>query len=215
MSLIVPTIMAQTTEQLADATNKLRSFTKRVHIALADGQFAPTNLMGPDQLSWPSDWQVDVHMMYKRPSEQLAQIAGLRPAMVVLHAEADEDILPHLNYLRDQGIRAGVALLKTTVPSKVEELIQAADHVMIFSGDLGKFGGTASLMQLEKVRLIRKIKAGVEIGWDGGVVPENAYSLVQGGVDVLNVGGAIQKAGDPQAVFKQLQQEISKTGVLG
>ncbi len=214
MSLIVPTIMAQTPEQLADATNKLRSFTKRVHIDLADGQFAPTNLISPDQLSWPSDWQVDVHMMYKRPSEQLAQIAGLRPAMVVLHAEADEDILPHLNYLRDQGIRAGVALLKTTVPSKVEELIQAADHVMIFSGDLGKFGGTASLMQLEKVRLIRKIKAGVEIGWDGGVSVENAYTLAHGGVDILNVGGAIANAESPVDAYNGLVKEINKNGVI-
>lgn len=214
MSLIVPTIMAQTPEQLADATNKLRSFTKRVHIDLADGQFAPTNLIGPDQLSWPSDWQVDVHMMYKRPSEQLAQIAGLRPAMVVLHAEADEDILPHLNYLRDQGIRAGVALLKTTVPSKVEKLIQAADYVMIFSGDLGKFGGTASLMQLEKVRLIRKIKAGVEIGWDGGVSVENAYTLAHGGVDILNVGGAIANAESPVDAYNGLVKEINKNGVI-
>ena len=101
------------------------------------------------------------------------------------------------------------------MPRTVEQLIKAAEHVLIFSGELGRFGGTASLMQLEKIRLVKAINPNVEIGWDGGVVPENAYSLVQGGVDVLNVGGAIQKAGDPQAVFKQLQQEISKTGVLG
>ena len=44
---------------------------------------------------------------------------------------------------------------------------------------------------------------------------DNAYSLVQGGVDVLNVGGAIQKSSDPHAMFTKLQQEITKTGVLG
>ena len=55
----------------------------------------------------------------------------------------------------------------------------------------------------------------VEIGWDGGVMVDNAYSLVQGGVNVLNVGGTIQKATDPPAMFAKLQQEISKTGVLG
>jgi ribulose-phosphate 3-epimerase len=75
-------------------------------------------------------------------------------------------------------------------------------------------GGTASLMQLEKIRLIKAINPNVEIGWDGGVMADNAYSLVQGGVDVLNVGSAIQKAGDPQAAFAKLQQEIAKTGVI-
>ena len=56
---------------------------------------------------------------------------------------------------------------------------------MIFSGELGRFGGTASLMQLEKIRLIKAINPSVEIGWDGGVAVDNAYSLVQGGVNVL------------------------------
>ena len=79
---------------------------------------------------------------------------------------------------------------------------------------LGRMGGTASLMQLEKIRLIKAINPNVEIGWDGGVMADNAYSLVQGGVDVLNVGSAIQKAGDPQAAFAKLQQEIAKTGVI-
>lgn len=71
------------------------------------------------------------------------------------------------------------------------------------------------MMQLEKIRLVKSINSNVEIGWDGGVMSENAYSLVQGGVDVLNVGGAIQKATNPKEVFNKLQQEISRTGVLG
>ena len=69
-------------------------------------------------------------------------------------------------------------------------------------------------MQLEKIRLIKAINPNVEIGWDGGVTVDNAYSLVQGGVDVLAVGGAIHKASDPHASFSRLQQEIAKTGVL-
>jgi pentose-5-phosphate-3-epimerase len=85
---------------------------------------------------------------------------------------------------------------------------------MIFSGDLGKQGGTASLMQLEKVRLIRAIRQDVEIGWDGGVNIENAYSLAQGGVDVLNVGSTIANAPDPKSVYATLVSEINKHGVI-
>ena len=100
------------------------------------------------------------------------------------------------------------------MPSTVEDAIKEADHVMIFSGDLGKFGGTASLMQLEKVRLVKKIKPEVEIGWDGGVSLENAYTLAQGGVDVLNVGGAIAKAASPVDAYNGLVREINKNGVI-
>ena len=35
----------------------------------------------------------------------------------------------------------------------VKDLIEKSDHVLIFSGDLGHYGGKASLMQLEKIRL--------------------------------------------------------------
>ena len=134
---------------------------------------------------------------------------------IVAGAEAQADVLSALNAIKQADIRAGLALLRPTVPRTVEELIKAAEHVLIFSGELGRFGGTASLMQLEKIRLVKTINPNIEIGWDGGVTVDNAYSLVQGGVDILNVGGAIQKASDPKSVFARLQQEISKTGVLG
>lgn len=134
--------------------------------------------------------------------------------MIIIHAEATGDVKTALMQIRQAGIMAGLALLKPTVPRTVEELIKIADHVMIFSGELGRFGGTASLMQLEKIRLIKAINPNVEIGWDGGVAVDNAYSLVQGGVNVLNVGGVIQKSSDPRAIFSRLQQEINKTSVL-
>jgi ribulose-phosphate 3-epimerase len=132
-----------------------------------------------------------------------------------VHAEAKSDVVATLRQIKQAGIRAGLALLKSTVPRTVEEMIKEAEHVMVFSGELGRFGGTASLMQLEKIRLIKAINSNLEIGWDGGVTTDNAYSLVQGGVNVLNVGGAIQKASDPHLVYTRLQEEINKTGVLG
>jgi len=70
------------------------------------------------------------------------------------------------------------------------------------------------LMQLEKVRLIRAIKPGVEIGWDGGVNVDNAFTLSQGGIDVLNVGSTIAKSADPVATYKTLVDEINKHGVI-
>ena len=134
--------------------------------------------------------------------------------MVIFHAEASEDLLPHFAALKQAGIKAGVALLKTTVPATVQAYITEADHVLIFSGDLGKHGGIASMMQLEKVRLVKKIKPHVEIGWDGGVTVANAYTLTQGGVEVLNVGGEIANSENPVDTYNRLVKEINKHGVI-
>ena len=152
--------------------------------------------------------------MVARPSEHLQQLIQLKPSLIIFHAEIQEDIVALIGAVKQAGIKAGVALLKTTVPATVEAAIKAADHVMIFSGDLGKFGGTASMMQLEKVRLVKRISPEVEIGWDGGVNVENAYTLTQGGVDVLNVGGAIANSQVPADTYNELVKEINKHGVI-
>lgn len=214
MSVIVPTIMAETLDALQTSITMLQPFARRVHMDISDGEFAPTFLLNETQLFWPQGWEVDIHAMVTRPSEHIPQLIALKPNLVILHAEAQEDVLPQLQALKQAGIKAGIALLKTTVPATVEPLIREADHVMIFSGDLGKFGGTASMMQLEKIRLIKKIRPNVEIGWDGGVKVENAYTLSQGNVDVLNVGGAISRSPNPAEAYNQLVKEINKHGVI-
>lgn len=214
MSVIVPTVMVETIDQLRESTTRLQPFARRVHIDLSDGEFAPTFLLSESQLFWPEGWEVDIHAMVARPSEHLAQLIQLKPSMVILHAECQEDLVPHLRALKQAGIKPGIALLRTTVPATVEAAIRESDHVMIFSGDLGKFGGTASMMQLEKIRLIRKIKPEVEVGWDGGVKVDNAYTLTQGGVDVLNVGGEIANSANPAETYNELVKEINKHGVI-
>lgn len=214
MSQIVPAITVETLDDYQSETQRIGTYAHRVHIDISDGEFAPTFLLAESNLYWPEGWEVDLHAMVMRPSEHMAAILQLKPHLVVFHAETQEDLLPLFDQLKEAGIRTGVALLKSTVPSTAEALIQAADHVLIFSGDLGRHGGTASMMQLEKVRLVKKIKPNVEIGWDGGVNLENAYTLTQGGVDVLNTGGTLADAENPAEVYNQLVKEINKRGVL-
>lgn len=215
MSVIVPTLTAENAELYKQQVDKIQPFTQRVHIDLSDGEFAPVFLLPETETWWPEGWEVDVHAMVARPAEHLQTLVQLKPNLVIFHAEADTEQLPSvLATLKQYDIRAGIALLRPTVPASVENLIQQADHVMVFTGDLGHQGGTANLMQLEKVRLIKQINPEAEIGWDGGVNVDNAYTLTQGGVNVLNVGSAIQKSTDPATSYQQLVDEINKQGVL-
>ena len=214
MSVIVPAVLAETAELYKNQIEKVQGFAQRLHVDISDGEFAPAFTVSAQELWWPDGKQVDIHAMVQRPEEYVAQLVQLKPNMVIFHAEADGDIAGAMNTLKQQGIKAGIALLRPTVPEDVADLIKIADHVMIFTGDLGKYGGTASLMQLEKVRLVKRINSAAEIGWDGGVNTDNAYTLTQGGVSVLNSGGAIQKAIDPAEAYNELVREISKHGVL-
>ncbi len=214
MSEIVPALLCETADDYKATVERLHPFAKRVHIDLTDGEFAPTFTVGVNQIWWPEEWEVDIHAMVARPGQYVDAMIQMKPKTVIFHAEAGEDLLPIIQKLKAAGIKAGVALLKPTVPSTVHDYIENADHVLVFCGNLGHYGGTASLMQLEKVRLIRGIHPEVEVGWDGGANVENAFSLAQGGVDVVNCGGAINKAPDPAAAYKQLVDEINKHSVI-
>jgi ribulose-phosphate 3-epimerase len=214
VSQIVPALTVETLDQYRAEVERITPFARRVHIDISDGEFAPTFLLQEANLYWPPSWEVDLHAMVTRPSEHMPTILQLKPSLVIFHAEVQEDLLAHFAQLKQAGIRTGVALLKTTVPSTVQQIIQAADHVMIFSGELGQHGGVASMMQLEKVRLVRKIKPDIEIGWDGGVNLENTYTLTQGSVDVLNVGGTIASAENPAEMYNELVKETTKRGVI-
>lgn len=214
MSTIAPAILADNLDDYKEQVDKVAGFTTRAHIDISDGEFTPQALLSAEQVWWPEDWQVDIHAMLLRPTEHLQTLVNLKPNMVIIHAEAEGELGSVMQTFKKYDIKAGIALLRPTVPENVTQLIQLADHVMVFTGNLGEHGGTARLMQLEKVRLIRKINPNAEIGWDGGVAVDNAYTLTQGGVDVLNTGSSILKAPDAKVAYDQLVQEINKKGVL-
>ncbi len=214
MTAIAPCITVETEDAYKAAVDRLHPFANRVHIDIMDGEFAPTFSIGIDKVWWPKEWQVDIHAMVARPSEYVNQLIQLKPTTIIFHAEVQEDLGPILQKIKAAGIHAGVGLLKPTVPANVAAYIKAADHVLVFCGDLGHYGGKADLMQLEKVRLIRSIRGDLEIGWDGGAAIENVFSLAQGGVNVINSGGAINNATDPAAMYNQMVTEVNKHSVI-
>ncbi len=216
MSIVVPAITEQSVDDVNAAWLKMQPFASRVHLDLMDGQFAPGEPIPLGSLSWSEGWNVDIHLMYQQPMEQLTAITAMspKPSLVIFHAEAEGDLLAFAKGLHDAGIKAGLALMRSTVPADKTDLIAAIDHVLIFSGDLGKHGGKANMLQLEKVQLIHAINPEIEIGWDGGVTVDNAYTMALAGIDVINVGDALASAEDPAEVYRKLDFEVHRKDVL-
>jgi ribulose-phosphate 3-epimerase len=210
MSVITPSVTAPDAAAYREQMANAAQFAPRVHIDFSDGEFAPIKLINLAQAYWPDGMLADLHLMHKDPAAHFETVVSLKPHMVIVHAEAEGNVLAMMLQLRALGIKVGIALLQPTHPHDANDLVAQADHVLIFSGDLGHFGGTADMELLKKVAEIRAINPIAEIGWDGGVTPENAAQLALGGVEVLVSGGAIQKAADPAAAFKQLVELAEK-----
>ena len=213
--IISPTLLTSDPTEFTKFIGLYPTFAKRMQIDVIDGSFVPQTTISEAAITaLPQGILVDMHMMVARPSEHLQHILRLKPNLCIFHAEATENLLPFFEQLKAAGIKVGVALLQRTYPGDVKQYIEAADHVMIFAGALGKNGGEADLLQIEKVKLIRMIKPDVEIGWDGGVNMANVRTLAHSNINVLNVGSAIVKSEDPKKAFEELSSEATQRGVL-
>lgn len=209
MAIICPTVLATNEADYAEQMQRIVPFAERVQIDLMDGEFAIAHSVKLDDVWWPAGLVADIHLMYQNPFDQLETLLHLKPNMVIIHVEAPIHHMHFAAELHKEGIKAGLALLPETPVVNVEQIIHSFDHLLIFSGDLGHFGGQANLNLLEKAAQTRAYSSDIEIGWDGGIHDQNVRQLADGGVDVLNVGGYIQKAESPSAAYKMLVDTVS------
>ena len=207
---ICPTITAENAHTYRTQIERVAPFATRLHIDLSDGVLAPTKLLELDKVWWPGGVRADLHVMLKDPFTHIALYRALGPQMVIVHAEAEGDFVEFAETMHRHGIETGVALLQDTTVETIAPAIELIDHVLVFSGKLGYFGGTADLGLLEKVRQLRSLKPTLEIGWDGGINDQNARALAEGGIDVLNVGGFIHRSSRPEQAYQSLESSISR-----
>ena len=209
----MPAILSNNKQEYRTQIERINGFTRRVQIDVTDGVFAPGETLDITSIWWPKNWQADLHLMAAQPSSYLDTILKLSPALCILHAEAEENLLPIFDKLKSAGIKTGVALLPSTYPGNAKPYIEAADHVLIFAGQIGVQGGQADMMQTEKIPLVRNMKPELEIGWDGGANVSNIRALAHADLDVINVGSALSTSPNPAETFQELVAEIDKNGV--
>jgi ribulose-phosphate 3-epimerase len=213
--VIAPTITTGDSNKYKLIVETYHPFAKRVQVDVSDGSLPLAAVTIPDTaVWWPKGWIIDMHMMVAKPSTHIPALLKLVPSLVIFHPEAEEDLKPIFATLKENNIKVGIAIVKSVYPGAIQDIIETVDHVMLFSGNLGQTGGTADLLQLEKVRIIKKIKPTVEIGWDGGANIRNVRTIAQAGVNVINVGSAIVDSPDPAKMYANLVAEAEKQGVI-
>lgn len=206
MTVICPSVTVTTNDphDYRRQIERVADLSHRLHVDLMDGEFTSSRSINPIQAWWPESVEADIHLMFRRPSQELETLVSLRPSLVILQAEAEGDIVACMKHLQRFGIKAGIALLQHSGPDTYREAVEIADHVMIFSGSLGHFGGQADMDLLPKIAAIKSINPTAEIGWDGGITPHNIARLVVAGIDVFDVGGFIQSSDKPAQAYAAL-----------
>ena len=209
MVSLVPTVTTDDMDVYRQQIEKSAEYAVRVHIDLGDGVFT-RKLTAVEDVWWPAGMRADLHIMFERPFDHIPAIIALGPQLVIVQAEAEGDYLAFARTMHAHGIEAGVSLLQKTPVEAIVPALEHIDHVLIFSGDLGHFGGKADLSLLGKAQKLKQLKPTLELGWDGGVNDEVASELVVGGIDVLNAGGYLH-GDDPVAAYHKLLTAIGQS----
>jgi ribulose-phosphate 3-epimerase len=212
MPVICPSITAYTADEYHQQMKGIGHFAHRLHIDLMDGKFTPKRNVNPVDAWWPVGIKADFHLMYKDPLPATDTILQHQPHMIIVHAESDGNLGQFSSSCRQHGVKVGIAVLQTTDIEAILPGLADVDHVLIFSGNLGSYGGQADLSLLSKVEKLKRHKPNLEVGWDGGINQNNISQLAFGGVDVMNVGGFIQHSANPERTFDALQRIADETG---
>ena len=212
MAIVCPAILAPSYELYHQEMERVGKLVSRIQIDLTDSHFAKIPTVRPEEAWWPVGVKADFHLMYGYPLPAAKIILEHQAHMIIVHAEAGGNFDEVADFCHRAGVKVGVALLPATAPGKILPALSKVDHVLIFSGNLGYYGGHADLSLLTKIGELKKHKASLEFGWDGGVNDQNVSQLVSGGVNVLNVGGFIQNAENPARALRALQRIADETG---
>lgn len=195
-----------------------------LHIDVMDGNFVPNITIGPpiiECLRKNTGLFLDVHLMIKKPDRLLDSFIESGADLINVHAEECPHLDRTLNYIKQAGKKAAVALNPSTPLCFIENVLGLVDMVLIMTVNPG-FGGQEFIhdmvYKIKKLKVMiedyrrysSNVKKCVDIQVDGGINIDTAPIVVGAGANVLVMGTAIYESDNPAEYIKKVRDKISR-----
>ncbi|MBQ0736433.1 ribulose-phosphate 3-epimerase [Aquimarina celericrescens] len=214
--LIAPSILAADFANLQRDIEMINnSDADWFHIDIMDGVFVPNISFGMPVLrdiAKHATKTIDVHLMIIDPDRYIKTFADLGSNILTVHYEACTHLHRTLQAIKDEGMKAGVAINPHTSVNALEDIIHDIDLVCVMSVNPG-FGGQSFIentyKKVEKLReMIDSNGSNTLIEVDGGVTDKNAKIFIDKGADVLVAGSHVFKSENPTKTIKRLKEIV-------
>jgi len=212
--LVAPSILAADFANLQRDVEMLnQSEGDWMHVDVMDGRFVPNISFGFPVLKAVKKYSkkfLDVHLMIVEPDKYIKEFVESGADSITVHFEACPNLHRTIQFIKELGCKASVALNPHTTVASLEDIILDLDMVLIMSVNPG-FGGQKFIQNTYKKlndikALKRRYNTELLIEVDGGVDINNAAKLVEAGANVLVAGSSVFSSSDPLAAIAALKQ---------
>ena len=211
--LIAPSILAANFGKL-DKDCELVNNSKAdwFHIDVMDGVFVPNISFGMPvikSIKKIAQKPMDVHLMIVEPDRYIKDFKKCGADILTIHLEACNHLHRTIHAIKEEGMKAGVALNPHSPINLLKEVINDLDMVCIMSVNPG-FGGQRFIENTyKKIEELNKLRQKTEnnflIEVDGGVNDRNYSKLIKSGADVLVAGSFVFNSSEPINTISKLK----------
>ena len=190
------------------------------HVDVMDGVFVPNISFGfpvIKSIKKLANKPLDVHLMIVHPERYIKDFKDAGADILSVHIEASTHLHRTIGAIKENGMKAGVAINPHTSVSQLKDVLMDIDVVCMMSVNPG-FGGQKFIENTYKKcaelkAMINECGSSCLIEIDGGVNDVTAPKLLASGADVLVAGNYVFASNNPTLTIAMLKQSYKNTTI--